>query len=158
MGFMLSWLTLSKCAVERDIPILKPSWVYRAHEKWLSAENFSLESLIEEHRLLPFEGMRFCVTGINTADVRERIHKVTKRNGGEYLKALDKTCTHLLCAVDSSDKISYSKKWNSEREISRARMEGEDVPPSIHLLWEEWFWDCIHKKGSSPFKIMRMFS
>ncbi|PVG04108.1 hypothetical protein CPB86DRAFT_778348 [Serendipita vermifera] len=134
-----------KCAVERDIPILKSSWVYAAHEKWLAADNFSLEALMEEHRHLPFIGMRFCVTGINTADVRERIHKLAKRNGGEYLKALDKTCTHLLCAVDNSDKISFSKKWNADRENARSR--GEEVPASIQLLWEEWFWDSILKKG-----------
>ncbi|CAG8611643.1 12618_t:CDS:2, partial [Acaulospora colombiana] len=84
------------------------------------------------------------ILGINTADVRERIHKLAKSNGGEYLKALDKTCTHLLCAVDTSDKISFSNKWNTEREKAHSR--GEEAPASIQLLWEEWFWDSILKR------------
>jgi twin BRCT domain len=91
--------------------------------------------------------MKICITGIETADVRARIHKLAKKYGGEYLKNLDKTCTHLLCAVDSSGKIEWANKNNAEREVMRARSDGRFVPPSIHLLWEEWFWDCVHRQG-----------
>jgi DNA replication regulator DPB11 len=131
----------------RDIPVVTTSWIEEAYDRWIHGDVFLLEDTVESHRLLPFRGMKICITGIETADVRARIHKLAKQYGGEYLKNLDKTCTHLLCAIDSSGKIEWANKNNAEREVMRARSDGKFVPPSIHLLWEEWFWDCVHRQG-----------
>lgn len=136
-----------QCAIERGIPVLNSSWVYEAHQRWLAGEVFSLDSMLDPHRLLPFQGVRLCVTGIDIADVRARIHKLTKLNGGEYIKNLDKTCTHVLCAVSTSEKVTWTNKVNREREIARVRSGLQDIPDPIQLVWEEWFWDCIYLKG-----------
>jgi DNA replication regulator DPB11 len=109
---------------------------------------FTLDVLMESHRLLPFHGVRLCITGIETADVRARIHKLIKRNGGEYLKALDKTCTHVLCATHDTEKVNFANKTNREREILKIHSGSQDVPEPIQLVWEAWFWDCIYMKGN----------
>jgi hypothetical protein len=128
--------------------VLTPAWVYDAHSRWIAGEIFTLDALMESHRLLPFHGVRLCITGIETADVRARIHKLIKRNGGEYLKALDKTCTHVLCATRDTEKVNFANKTNREREILRIHSGSQDVPDPIQLVWEAWFWDCIYLKGN----------
>lgn len=125
------------------------SWIEEAHDRWIHGDVFSPRETVDSHRLLPFTGMKICITGIETADIRARIHNLAKRYGGEYLKNLDKTCTHLLCATEASGKIEWANKNNAEREVMRARADGKYVPPAIHLLWEEWFWDCVYRKGHS---------
>ncbi|KAG8768360.1 hypothetical protein FRC15_005190 [Serendipita sp. 397] len=102
--------------------------------------------MVDAHRLPPFNGVKICITGNEVADVRNRIHKQTRLHGGEYLKSLDKTCTHLLCSSEKTSKVEWANRVNAEREVARAQAEREDEPP-INILWEEWFWDCLFIKG-----------
>lgn len=45
--------------------------------------------------------------------------------------------THLLCSGDEkTDKMKYAEKFNQKGEAN------------IKLVWEEWFWDCIHFGGT----------
>lgn len=125
---------------------MSPAWVYEAYKRWLDGEIFSLESTVDAFRLPFLKGIRLCVTGIDTAEQRERVQKMTKSFGGEYLRNLDKTCTHLLCAVDTSDKVTWSNKINRERELEKVR-GSQGIPNLISLVWEEWLWDCVFMKG-----------
>jgi DNA replication regulator DPB11 len=44
--------------------------------------------------------------------------------------------THLLCAGDNeTDKMRYADKFNKRGEAK------------IHVVWEEWFWDCLEFGG-----------
>ncbi|KAG8820468.1 hypothetical protein FRC19_008862, partial [Serendipita sp. 401] len=135
-----------RCALERGTPVVTTSWVYEAHERWLAGELFSVHDMVDAHRLPPFNGVKICITGNEVADVRNRIHKQTRLHGGEYLKSLDKTCTHLLCSSEKTSKVEWANRVNAEREVARAQAEREDEPP-INILWEEWFWDCLFIKG-----------
>ncbi|KAG8791482.1 hypothetical protein FRC17_008747 [Serendipita sp. 399] len=103
--------------------------------------------MVDAHRLPPFENVTICITGNEVADLRNRIHKQIRLYGGNSVKSLDRTCTHLLCSSDQTDKVSYANRINAEREIARSRPDGNDIPPPIHILWEEWFWDCLYVKG-----------
>lgn len=46
--------------------------------------------------------------------------------------------THLLCSGDeTTEKMKYAEKFNQKGEAN------------IKLVWEEWFWDCLHFGGTS---------
>lgn len=46
--------------------------------------------------------------------------------------------THLLCSGDEeTEKMRYAVKFNKRKEAV------------IHLIWEDWFWDCIEFGGES---------
>jgi hypothetical protein len=77
---------------------------------------------------------------------RDAIGQGIVKHGGTYQKALQGIqVTHLLCGGDgdggTSEKISIAGKYNE----MQAR-KGSDAAP-IHIVWEEWFWDCIEFGG-----------
>lgn len=125
---------------------MKSSWITDIHEHWLAGEAINLPATIDDYRLPVFQNFKICITGITSADERERIHKAIKSNDGEFLKALDKTCTHLLCGEAATEKVTWALKVNSEREMSRPGTGGLTKAP-IHVIWSEWFWDCIKHHG-----------
>jgi hypothetical protein len=137
--------------------VLTSSWIYDAHKRWLAGETFSVKSTEAGHRLLPFRGMKLCLTGVETAELRQRILELTERLGGTFLKSLDKSCTHLLCAVPTSVKITWAIQNNSEREKLRLQSYSSEVSPSIAIVWIEWFWDCAHVGGEYYRTSHRMF-
>lgn len=70
---------------------------------------------------------------------RTEINKLVTRNGGVYLKALERPVkvTHLLCSGDEqTDKMHYARKFTKAGEAN------------IQLVWEEWFWDSLEFGGS----------
>ena len=82
---------------------------------------------------------------------RKEIVKWVELGGGEYSKDLDRTCTHLISAKQTSEpKQSEKVKWAlreiTTREVGRRRgkrLEGEDMK----IVYEEWLWDCLGFRG-----------
>ncbi|KAK2460176.1 hypothetical protein APHAL10511_007855 [Amanita phalloides] len=126
------------CAVERQIPILKPSWVTESYQVWLRGDDVDFEKSIKAHQLPIFSGVVLSYSGI--ADVRRRteITQKLKQNDGIYMENLERPVkvTHILCSGDEeTDKIHYARKFNQRGEAN------------IYLVWEEWFWDSLQFGG-----------
>ncbi|VDB87304.1 unnamed protein product, partial [Peniophora sp. CBMAI 1063] len=127
-----------QCAVERQIPILKPSWILDNHEIWLRGDMFSVPESIEEHRLPPFTSIILCLSGFTSLDQRTEINRLVTKHGGAYVKELRRPVkvTHLLCTgEEETDKMRYARRFNQAGEAN------------IKLVWEEWFFDCIRYGG-----------
>jgi DNA replication regulator DPB11 len=95
---------------------------------------------IKAHRLPIFSGVTLCVTGIEDVSLRTKINKLVTSQGGAYAKALERPVkvTHLICSGDEeTEKRRYADKFNSTGEAK------------IHVIWEEWFWDCLEYGGKS---------
>ncbi|KAI0257934.1 hypothetical protein BC834DRAFT_1046509, partial [Gloeopeniophorella convolvens] len=126
------------CAVERKIPILKPSWITDTFEIWQRGDDFDFDAKVEEHRLPVFAGTTLCVSGIEDLDRRTTISSTAAEHGGKYVKSIERPVrvTHLLCAGDGeTDKMHYARKFNERGEAD------------IKLVWEEWFWDSLEFGG-----------
>ncbi|KAF8071539.1 hypothetical protein FPV67DRAFT_1667036 [Lyophyllum atratum] len=126
------------CALERKIPILKPSWITDSYQIWLKGDDVELEESIERHRLPIFSGIILCPSGITDITRRTQINKLLTENGGAYMKNLERPVkvTHLLCSGDEeTEKMRYAEKFNSRGEAN------------VHLVWEEWFWDSLEFGG-----------
>ncbi|KAI5394351.1 hypothetical protein KIW84_061149 [Lathyrus oleraceus] len=52
----------------------------------------------ESYKVLPFSGLKICVTGI-PADKRKEMETLTLQNGGKYSAELTKKCTHLISDI-----------------------------------------------------------
>ncbi|KXN83795.1 S-M checkpoint control protein rad4 [Leucoagaricus sp. SymC.cos] len=126
------------CALERKIPIMKPSWVEESYDIWLRGDDVDYEESLETHRLPIFSGVVLCLSGITDVDRRVEINRLVTQNGGTYVKNLERPVrvTHLLCSGDEeTEKMRYAEKFNKRKEAV------------IHLLWEEWFWDSLEFGG-----------
>ncbi|KAI9446925.1 hypothetical protein F5148DRAFT_1253136 [Russula earlei] len=120
------------CAVERKIPILKPSWVLDTFEIWQRGDDFDFDAKVEEHRLPTFSGIVLCLSGFEELDRRTAINRTVTQYGGRYVKNIERPVrvTHLLCSGnDETEKMRYARKFNERGEAD------------IQLVWEEWFWD-----------------
>ncbi|KAF7313345.1 hypothetical protein HMN09_00490100 [Mycena chlorophos] len=128
-----------QCALERKIPILKPSWITESHRVWQHGDDVDLDESISQHRLPIFSGVVLCISGL-PLHKRAKISKTLEAHGGQYAPVLERPVkvTHLLCAGDEqTDKMHYADKFNRAKEAN----------PPIQLVWEEWFWDCIEFGG-----------
>ncbi|KAI9442471.1 hypothetical protein H4582DRAFT_1284064 [Lactarius indigo] len=126
------------CAVERKIPILRPSWIQDTFEIWQRGDDFDFAAKVEEHRLPTFSGITLCVSGIEDLDRRTSINRTVTQHCGKYAKNIERPVrvTHLLCSGnDETDKMRYARKFNERGEAN------------IKLVWEEWFWDSLDFGG-----------
>ncbi|KAF8963181.1 hypothetical protein BDZ97DRAFT_1822178, partial [Flammula alnicola] len=126
------------CALERKIPILKPSWITENYQIWLKGDDVDVTKSVDQHRLPIFSGVVVCPSGITDITRRTQISKLVTTHDGAYLKNLERPVrvTHLLCSGDeATDKMRYAEKFNSRKEAK------------IHLVWEEWFWDSLDFGG-----------
>ncbi|EIW83796.1 hypothetical protein CONPUDRAFT_119192 [Coniophora puteana RWD-64-598 SS2] len=138
------------CALERKIPIMSPEWIAEAHAIWLRGDDVDVEQVTRGHRLPVFSDCVVCVTGIDDISRRTEINALVTRCGGTYVKAIERPVrvTHLLCGDDfndgeeggrgddgRTDKMRYAEKFN---------LRGE---ANIHIIWEEWVWDCVEFGG-----------
>ncbi|KAF8872587.1 hypothetical protein BD779DRAFT_1613786 [Infundibulicybe gibba] len=127
-----------QCALERGVPILKPSWVSESYQVWLRGDDVDLGESIQAHRLPIFSDVILCPSGINDITRRTQISKLLTLHQGVYMKNLERPIkvTHLLCSgEEETDKMGYAEKFNSRGEAK------------IHLVWEEWFWDSLEFGG-----------
>lgn len=91
------------------------------------------------HCLPIFSGIVLCLSGITDMERRVKINKLVSKHGGVYVKNLERPVkvTHLLCSGDEeTDKMRYAVKFNNRKEAV------------IHLIWEDWFWDCVEFGGA----------
>ncbi|KAJ7576872.1 hypothetical protein C8J56DRAFT_1031650 [Mycena floridula] len=127
-----------KCALERKIPILQPSWVTSSYDIWLRGDDVDVAESLEKYRLPIFQGVNVCPSGIDDTQRRTQIHKLIVKEEGAYSRDLVRpvVVTHLLCSGDQiTDKMRYAEKFNQRKEAK------------IHIVWEEWFWDCLDFGG-----------
>ncbi|KAF4614207.1 hypothetical protein D9613_008021 [Agrocybe pediades] len=126
------------CALERKIPILKPTWITENYKIWLRGDDFDFDESIQLHRLPIFSGVVLCPSGITDITTRTRISKLVTAHQGEYVKNLERPVrvTHLLCSGDEeTEKMRYAEKFNERGEAR------------IYMVWEEWFWDSLEFGG-----------
>ncbi|XP_020202421.1 DNA topoisomerase 2-binding protein 1-A [Cajanus cajan] len=64
----------------------------------------------ESYKVLPFSGLKICVTGI-PADKRKEMEKLILQNGGIYSRELTRNCTHLISEAPEGAKYKVAKKW-----------------------------------------------
>ncbi|KAL5504090.1 DPB11 [Sanghuangporus vaninii] len=132
--------------VEHGIPILQTSWISDIYEKWINGESIDVEKIAVMHRFPTFKSVKLCMTAINDVERRKQIQKQLERNGGTFIETFSKgmEVTHLLCGPDRGEKtdqmgltlkMQYAMKYNDTR------------AKKLHLVWEDWFWDCLEFKG-----------
>ncbi|WWD01536.1 hypothetical protein V866_008481 [Kwoniella sp. B9012] len=138
-------------AVEHNLPVMTPSWIEDAHSQWLNGDELDNEADQEEHRLLPFVGLKIAMSGIEPLDRRKQLIKYIEQYGGKYSKDLDRTCTHLISAKPTNEPRSSEKvKW-ALREIAeleaRKRKGVRTDEEEMKIVYEEWIWDCVAYNG-----------
>ncbi|KIP11001.1 hypothetical protein PHLGIDRAFT_64495 [Phlebiopsis gigantea 11061_1 CR5-6] len=129
-----------KCALENRIPIMHPDWITDCYTVWLRGDDVNLAESIETHRLPIFADVVLCVTGIDDVSQRTDINRHVTEGGGSYVKNIERPVrvTHLLCTTGldaMSEKMTYAAKFNQRKEAS------------IHMVWEQWFWDSLRLGG-----------
>jgi hypothetical protein len=92
-------------------------------------------------------------------------------NGGLFAKDLDRDVTHVLICGDTvgreplelgsriveSEKAMWARKINSERKKKASQKHGDKDVELIHVIWEEWFWDCMTYEGMlTSFEVHQM--
>ncbi|KAJ7656292.1 hypothetical protein DFH06DRAFT_468904 [Mycena polygramma] len=129
-----------KCALERKIPILLPSWITESHRVWQQGDDVDLARSVAAHRLPVFAGVTLCVSGIDNIVHRTQINKALTAAGGTYVATLEPPVhvTHLLCTGEVD-----TDKMRDAEELNRVRL----ADPPIQLVWEEWFWDSLEYHG-----------
>ncbi|KAF8629979.1 hypothetical protein AX17_005544 [Amanita inopinata Kibby_2008] len=126
------------CALERQIPILKPSWITENYQIWLKGDDVDFKESIELHRLPIFSGIALSLSGLTDVTQRMDITEQLVKHQGVYLENLERPVriTHILCSGDEvTEKVKYAKKFNQRGEAN------------IRLVWEEWFWDSLEFGG-----------
>lgn len=96
---------------------------------------------IERHRLPVFTGVVLCLSGIDEVERRTEINRLVTKNGGIYVKNIERPVkvTHLVCGSaneDRTEKMKYAEKFNQRGEAN------------IQIVWEEWFWDSLDFGGA----------
>ncbi|KAK8869919.1 hypothetical protein IAR55_000487 [Kwoniella newhampshirensis] len=138
-------------AVEHRLPVMKPSWIEEAYSTWIAGDELDFEEDQNTHRLLPFEGLRISMSGVEPLDRRKQLIKFINSNGGLYSKDLDRQCTHLISAKPTSEprpseKIKWALREIAELEARKRRGVKEDVE-AMKIVYEEWIWDCVAYQG-----------
>ncbi|KAI6099787.1 hypothetical protein F5141DRAFT_1143582 [Pisolithus sp. B1] len=126
------------CALERKIPIMTPEWINESHSIWLRGDDVDFRESVSKHRLPVFSGVILSMSGIDDADRCTEISRLFAAEQGLYVKNIERPVkvTHLLCSGDvETDKMRYAERFNQRGEAS------------IHIVWEEWFWDCLEFGG-----------
>ncbi|KAI5983424.1 hypothetical protein EDD15DRAFT_2316516 [Pisolithus albus] len=126
------------CALERKIPIMTPEWINESHAIWLRGDDVDFQESVSKYRLPVFSGVVLSLSGIDDADRCAEINRLFTAEQGVYVKNIERPVkvTHLLCSGDvETDKMRYAERFNQRGEAS------------IHLVWEEWFWDCLEFGG-----------
>ncbi|KAL5525831.1 hypothetical protein ACEPAG_7168 [Sanghuangporus baumii] len=132
--------------VEHGIPILQSSWISDIYEKWINGENINAEKIAVMHRFPTFKSVKLCMTAINDVERRKQIQKQLEKNGGTFIETFNKDIelTHLLCGPDrgeNTDQMGLTPK------MQYAVKHNETRAKKVHLVWDDWFWDCLEFKG-----------
>ncbi|KAI6039915.1 hypothetical protein EDC04DRAFT_3003286 [Pisolithus marmoratus] len=126
------------CALERKIPIMTPEWINESHAIWLRGDDVDFRESVSKYRLPIFSGVTLSLSGIDDVDRCAEISRLFTAEQGVYVRNIERPVkvTHLLCSGDvETDKMRYAERFNRRGEAN------------IHLVWEEWFWDCLDFGG-----------
>jgi len=113
-----------------------------------------------------------------TVENRHKMARLMHAQGGTYMKDLNEHVTHLvICGeVQTMDddevrtpKLLWALEQNKARQrqrllqrqsSERRRLIGDspELVPDIHIVWAEWFWDCLKSGGDYMFSILLSFS
>ncbi|KAF8337796.1 hypothetical protein F5887DRAFT_1137752 [Amanita rubescens] len=127
-----------RCALERQIPVLRPSWITESYQVWLRGDDVDFEESIKNHKLPIFSGVVLSFSGTTNSERQTEITRKLKQDDGTYLENLERPVkiTHILCSGDEETaKMRYARRFNQRGEAN------------IHLVWEEWFWDSLEFGG-----------
>lgn len=138
--------------MQRNIPVIKPSWIVEAYERWLQHEPVDLDATMEAHRVLFFHGLKICTTGIHDGPARVSLERWIEKSGGVHTRDLSQDCTHLVwrepasAKIDKgdglrSDKVDRAMKWNEQR------AKGSVRAPLIHMIWDSWLLESMRLQG-----------
>ncbi|EJD06504.1 uncharacterized protein FOMMEDRAFT_165286 [Fomitiporia mediterranea MF3/22] len=132
--------------VEHGIPILLPSWISEVHSKWISGESIDVAKSSSVHRFPTFQFVRLCLTAVDDVQKRKQIRKQLEKNGGTFVETLGKDAeiTHLLCGPDRGDNVGEKGISAKMQFVMKAN---RTATTKVHLVWEDWFWDCLEFKG-----------
>lgn len=139
---------------------MSTSWITTSYESWLKGHTISLADSITAHRLPLFPDLTLCITGVEDVAMRGKMYKLIEHFDGGYSKGLSQNCTHLICGTAESEKITWAQSVNDGRRKARkgkSSAVGEEGEVMIHIVWEEWFWDCIEFGGTLHFWIMSVW-
>jgi twin BRCT domain len=111
---------------------------------------------VARYRLLPFQSLAISLTWMDDNKHRDTIGQSIVEHGGTFSKDLQiSRLTHLLCGGDgdggTSEKIKIAMKYNEEQ-----AKKAVDAA-TIHIVWEEWFWDCLEFEGRFGHSIQTSF-
>ncbi|THH28236.1 hypothetical protein EUX98_g5958 [Antrodiella citrinella] len=142
------------CALMNGTPIMHPSWITESYKVWLRGDDVDLRDSVARHRLPIFNDVVITVSGISSVERRMEINKLVSKNGGTYVKNLERPVkvTHLVCSREDDgtvDKENMNEPWTSEKtdKMIYAQKFNERREANIHIVWEEWLWDCITYGG-----------
>ncbi|XP_077390456.1 protein ECT2 isoform X2 [Festucalex cinctus] len=114
-----------KVAVSMGIPILTPSWIYKAWER-RNDKSFhaGVEDFRTEFKVPPFQDCILSFWGFSDEE-RTNMEERTVKHGGKYLEAGNERCTHRVVDENSMKELPYcsSKK--------------------VFVVKQEWFWGSI---------------
>ncbi|KAF9790343.1 hypothetical protein BJ322DRAFT_1035700 [Thelephora terrestris] len=129
------------CALQMKIPILRSTWVTECHAIWKQGDDVDLRESVTSHRLPIFSELVIALSGVDDANRQKQINQLITYNEGIFAENIERPVkvTHLLCSGDEkTENMKYAEKFNNLGEAN------------IKLVWEEWFWDCIHFGGRWP--------
>ncbi|KAF9650190.1 hypothetical protein BDM02DRAFT_3259867 [Thelephora ganbajun] len=129
------------CALQMQIPILRSTWITECHATWKQGDDVDLRESLVSHRLPIFSELVVALSGVDDVDRENQINRLVTYNKGLFIKNIERPVkvTHLLCSGDEkTEKMKCAEKFNKKGEAN------------IKLVWEEWFWDCIHFGGRWP--------
>ena len=92
------------------------------------------------------------ITAIHDIEVRNDIRKRLEKGGGVCVEGFRKDFlpTHLLCGPDR-DAGNGSGLTEKMRAVQKLNSKVEN---KVHMVWDDWFWDCLNFKGTLTFAIM----
>ncbi|KDQ59126.1 hypothetical protein JAAARDRAFT_206090 [Jaapia argillacea MUCL 33604] len=123
-----------KCALERKIPIMKPSFVNESYEIWLRGDDVDLLQATKTHRLPIFQGLTLALSGIEDVERRNKIAKLIVKEGGTYMKTISRPVrvTHLLCSTLSPP--PFSPTIPPSASLDTLAKSTDDSPPAAPQL------------------------
>ncbi|CDZ97539.1 Nucleotide excision repair factor NEF2, RAD4/CUT5 component [Phaffia rhodozyma] len=158
-----------KVALSLGLPILSAEWIKDSHRIWTEGGEVDLPTSIAKHRLPIFRDLRICMSGFEIGPKRDEMIESIKQQKGFVSRVLDRSCTHLVTPTGVGEKVEWAKRVNTDLNLTLASgkparkikhvevietgtgktkevvVERDQQP--IHVVWEEWVWDCLEAMG-----------
>ncbi len=75
------------------------------------------------------------------------MQELTKTNGGKFVKDIGpgSKVTHLVCGADRGEDVD-TRGWSEKMRL--VERFNSTLQEKVHIVWEEWFWDCVTSGGT----------